>query len=160
MEAWHDFLVAQVGASAALVGLLFVGLSLNLEKILTYPGVPERAQITIVMILATLLLGSLLLIPRQGFLPTGIEGVVVGVVTVVLGTRFGLRAIRASQPEFRGHLRLNLFLFEVATIPYVVGGVLLLLGSDSGMYWIAAAICISLVKAMLDAWVLLVEINR
>jgi modulator of FtsH protease len=160
MEAWHDFLVAQVGASAALVGLLFVGLSLNLEKILTYPGVPELAQITIVMILATLLLGSLLLIPRQEFLPTGIEGVVVGVVTVVLGTRFGLRAIRASQPEFRRHLSLNLVLFEVATIPYVIGGVLLLLGSDGGMYWIAAAICISLVKAMLDAWVLLVEINR
>jgi modulator of FtsH protease len=122
--------------------------------------VPERAQITIVMILATLLLGSLLLIPRQEFLPTGIEGVVVGVVTVVLGTRFGLRAIRASQPEFRRHLSLNLVLFEVATIPYVIGGVLLLLGSDGGMYWIAAAISISLVKAMLDAWVLLVEINR
>jgi modulator of FtsH protease len=160
MEAWHDFLVAQVGASAALGGLLFVGLSLNLEKILGFPGVPERAQITLVMILATLLLGSLLLVPRQEFFPLGIEALAVGIATVALGTRFGLRAIRASQPEFRGHLGFNLFLFEIATIPYVIGGALLFRGDDGGMYWIAAAICISLAKAMLDAWVLLIEINR
>jgi modulator of FtsH protease len=160
MEAWHDFLVAQVGASAALGGLLFVGLSLNLEKILGFPGVPERAQITLVMILATLLLGSLLLIPRQEFFPLGIEGLAVGIVTVALGTQFGLRSIRATQPAFRPTVARNLLLFEVATIPYIIGGALLFRGNDSGMYWIAAAICISLVKAMLDAWVLLVEINR
>ena len=160
MEAWHDFLVAQVGASAALGGLLFVGLSLNLEKIVSLSGVAERAQITLVMILATLLLGSLLLIPRQEFLPTGVEGLVVGIATVALGTQFGLRSIRATQPAFRPTVARNLLLFEVATVPYVIGGVLLLLGNDNGMYWIAAAICISLVKAVLDAWVLLVEINR
>ena len=160
MEAWHDFLVAQVGASAALGGLLFVGLSLNLEKIVSLSGVAERAQITLVMILATLLLGSLLLIPRQEFFPLGAEALVVGVATVILGTHFGLRSIRRTQPEFRGTVARNLFLFEVATIPYIIGGTLLVRGDDNGMYWVAAAICISLIKAMLDAWVLLIEINR
>lgn len=160
MEAWHDFLVAQVGASAALGGLLFVGLSLNLEKILTYPGVPERAQITLVMILATLLLGSLLLIPRQEFFPLGIEGLAVGIVTVALGTRFGFRAMHAAQPEYRRRVGFSLLFFWVATLPYLIGGGLMLAGHDGGMYWIAAAICISLIKAMLDAWVLLIEINR
>ena len=160
MEAWHDFLVAQVGASAALGGLLFVGLSLNLEKIVSLAGVAERAQIPLVMILATLLLGSLLLIPRQEFLPLGAEGLAVGIATVAMGTRFGLRAMHASPPDYRGRVFLSLAFFWAATLPYIIGGLLLLAGHDSGMYWIAGAICVSLIKAMLDAWVLLIEINR
>ena len=158
MEAWHDFLVAQVGASAALGGLLFVGLSLNLEKILGFPGVPERAQITLVMILATLLLGSLLLVPRQEFFPLGIEALAVGIATVALGTRFGLRAIRASQPEFRGHLGFNLFLFEIATIPYVIGGALLFhayaSGNDTPVVVLALSIASVTYGALLGTYLL------
>ena len=33
MSAWESFFVAEVGASAVLVGLVFVGLSINLDKI-------------------------------------------------------------------------------------------------------------------------------
>jgi modulator of FtsH protease len=36
----------------------------------------------------------------------------------------------------------------------------LLLGGASGFYWIAAGVIISFIKAVMDAWVLLVEINR
>jgi hypothetical protein len=48
----------------------------------------------------------------------------------------------------------------VATAPYLIGGGLLLAGRPVGHYWIAAAILLSLAKAVQDAWVLLVEINR
>jgi hypothetical protein len=41
---WHDFLIAAVGASAALLGRLFVTVSINLEDILTYPHLPGRAS--------------------------------------------------------------------------------------------------------------------
>ena len=34
------------GGAAALAGLLFVGLSLNLSEVLKYPGVPRRAVAT------------------------------------------------------------------------------------------------------------------
>lgn len=33
MPGWENFFVAQVGASAALAGLVFVGISINLTKI-------------------------------------------------------------------------------------------------------------------------------
>ena len=31
---WHDFFVAEAGASAALTGLIFVGLSINLDRLI------------------------------------------------------------------------------------------------------------------------------
>ena len=43
MIGWENFLLAQVGASAALAGLIFVGGSINLTKILSLPALPARA---------------------------------------------------------------------------------------------------------------------
>jgi hypothetical protein len=44
MTGWESFFVAQVGASAAVAGLVFVGVSINLDKILKYAGLPGRAR--------------------------------------------------------------------------------------------------------------------
>jgi hypothetical protein len=42
-EAWFDFGVGIVGAAAALAGLLFVAISINIELILAIPTLPSRA---------------------------------------------------------------------------------------------------------------------
>src|SRR5271156_6091694 len=65
IEPWANFFVAQVGASAALLGLVFVSISLNLPKILSNPYLPDRALMTMSLLLAILLVASLLLIPDQ-----------------------------------------------------------------------------------------------
>jgi modulator of FtsH protease len=51
-------------------------------------------------------------------------------------------------------------MFQLAVIPYLVAGVLVLAGAHGGLYWLAAAMVISLFVASTEAWVLLVEINR
>jgi hypothetical protein len=62
---WSDFFVASAGATAALAGLVFVALSINLGKILALGGVTERAGETI-LLLASGLIGSLAaLIPHE-----------------------------------------------------------------------------------------------
>jgi len=40
---WTDFLVAEVGASAALAGLLLVAISINVANILEYRSTVTRA---------------------------------------------------------------------------------------------------------------------
>jgi hypothetical protein len=43
IHAWVEFGVAVAGAAAVLTGLVFVAVSINLERVLAVPGVPDRA---------------------------------------------------------------------------------------------------------------------
>ena len=42
MENWESFYVAQAGASAALTGLVFVGVSNNMKDIVAAPALASR----------------------------------------------------------------------------------------------------------------------
>ena len=160
MAGWENFFIAEVGAAAAWGGLLFVSISLNLTKILAIDGLPDRAGQSLLLILAVLVLASLMLMPNQPLTLVGVEILVVSVVTFAFGTLFAVRAKRAVPAEYRGNFIWNIVAFEVAMIPCIIGGGTVLAGSTLGLYWLAAGICISFVKATSEAWVLLVEINR
>lgn len=77
---WSNFLVAQAGAAAALTGLIFVAVSINLSKILEYPGVSTRAAESIILLLGVVLNSSLALVPSQPLRALGAEILFVGSV--------------------------------------------------------------------------------
>jgi modulator of FtsH protease len=160
MEAWHDFFMAEVGASAALVGLLFVSVSLNLEKILHTRGLATRAMLALVLLGAVLVVSSLALIPAQPVIVLGAEVLAVALAVWGFGTVADIGAIRNAAPETRGYFLQHLLKYEITVLPYLVGGALLATGRGGALYWIAAALIASLFTAIQDAWVLLVEINR
>src|SRR5262249_40130836 len=56
---WTIFFTAQLGAAATLGGLVFVGLSLNLTKILSFPALPNRALLALGVLLGILVVSSL-----------------------------------------------------------------------------------------------------
>ena len=80
MGDWHDFFLAQAGAAGVLTGLVFVGVSINLEKILSDPtsGLAGRAAEALVLLVAVLTASCLLLVPGQGALLVGIEVLAIG----------------------------------------------------------------------------------
>src|SRR6516162_5163655 len=73
LHAWQPFFTAQLGAAATLGGLVFVGLSLNLNKILGYAALPIRAMIALILLLLVLILSSIVLAPGQTLNATGSE---------------------------------------------------------------------------------------
>lgn len=157
---WEAFYTAQVDGGAALLGLVFVGLSLNLEKILSYPWLPTRALLALMVLMAILIVSSLMLIPEQSLRLLGIEVATIGFIFALAATIMEAIALLKVELQNRRAFVANLVLLELGLVPYVVGGLLLVVGATSGFYWIAAGIIISFFKAVLDAWVLLVEINR
>jgi hypothetical protein len=160
MAPWETFFAAQLAAAATLAGLLFVGVSLNLAKILANPSLPGRALSGFYLLLANVIIASLMLVPEQPRTAFGLEILLAGLALWGMITRLDVVAIRRSEAEYRRYFVRHFFLFQVAVIPYLVGGVLVLAGVSGGLYWVAASMVLSLFVASTEAWVLLVEINR
>jgi len=160
VESWEPFFTAQLGAAATLGGLVFVGLSMNLAKILSYPALPNRALLALALLLMILIVSSLLLMPGVSLRVIGIITILLGIAISAAGTLIQLRSLRASEAQGRINYALNMVLFECSVLPYIIAGILLLRSDTAALYWVAAAIIISFAKAVVDAWVLLVEINR
>ena len=165
MDEWHDFFLAQAGAAGVLTGLVFVGASINLEKILSDPtsGLAGRAAEALVLLVAVLTASVLLLVPGQGPVMVGAEVLTVGlaawgwIVAIQLPL---LRSWQTMRPDLRGPFVLRVAMGQIATIPAIVAGIGVLAGGLGGLYWLVAGMAFSILAALFEAWVLLIEINR
>jgi hypothetical protein len=155
---WETFFVAEVGAAAALTGLLFVAVSINLTKVLAFPQLPGRAAESLMMLAAVLVVASLGLIPGQSRVALGAEILATAALVWIYPMALQKRAVGPDVP-----LRWTVtraITHQVGTIPLVVCGVSLLLDAGGGLYWLAAGALLSFAAAILNSWVLLVEIQR
>jgi hypothetical protein len=64
-SGWQELGVAVAGASAALTGLVFVAVSINLDRILAYPWLSGRVGETVLLLMAVLVESLLVLAPGQ-----------------------------------------------------------------------------------------------
>jgi len=160
MNGWENFFIAEVGASSALAGLVFVGISINLDRILKFPVLPGRALEAIVALVAVLAVSSLLLVPGQSIRMIGAELLLVGLVDWAFLGGIQVCARSHVQEQYRKEYVIRIVLTELATLPFVIGGVAVLTRGEGGIYWTVPGILISFAIALFDAWVLLIEINR
>src|SRR5215472_12856556 len=65
-EAWKDFFGTAAGASATLVGLVIVAISVNLQRILEQPQLPSRGGATVAALVLILVISMAQLIPQSG----------------------------------------------------------------------------------------------
>lgn len=160
MPGWESFFVAEIGAAAALAGLIFVGVSINLIRVLSVEGLEEPALEALLLLLAVLVISTLALVPGQPTWLVGAEVLVAGFVFWLTILIVQLRNLRKVDAEWRPRFVRSIFFSQVATVPYILSGVAILLRGAHGVYWMVPGIIASFVTAVVTAWVLLIEINR
>ncbi len=165
VEGWHNFFLTQAGAARVLTGLVFVGVSINLEKILSNPGfgLPGRAAEAIILLVAVLTASLLLLVPGQGTWLSGVEVLVIGVTTwgwVLAIQLLRLRGLWAGSSDLRLAFVVRVILGQIATLPFMVAGITIMAGGMAGLYWLVVGMVFSILVALFGAWMLLIEINR
>lgn len=157
---WSDFSVAVVGAFAALTGLLFVAVSINIDQILAMGTLAGRALSTMILFVVPLLVGILLLVPDQSPAALGLE-------LSATGMAAGGGLLWINRPAGRGELEprwswLLVRLVPSVTIPLflVLAGAGLITRVGGGLYWVAPATIEAFVGGLATVWILLVEIRR
>jgi len=81
-------------------------------------------------------------------------------VAMTLTIDSAVRMVRALDRRYLAVTWVKIFFAIMQILPFVIGAVLLLAGSYSGLYWIAAGVLLVFVGSVANAWVLLVEILR
>jgi hypothetical protein len=157
---WSDFGAAVATAAAALAGLLFIAVSINLRQILDYPNLPGRAAQTLILLATPLVTAIMLLVPGQPRLALGLEllatGLVVGTAQFVIDARAG----RSDQETTTTWIISRVTPAVVNCGCLVVAGVTLLAQAGGGLYWLVPSVLAAVIFGLANVWVLLVEILR
>lgn len=161
---WSDLFVAAAGATAALSGLIFVGLSVNIQTVLELESKEGQNLLTGRAIEALVALLNVLAISLVGLTP-GIERGVLA--AVILATALDsaispsrLLATLRKGASLNAPTGLRLFMALTLTATLTAAGVTLAAHAGGGLDWLPAAFVLSIGVAAVNAWVLLVEILR
>lgn len=166
MRAWENFFVVQAGAAAVLAGLIFVGISINLQKLLSRRLLSRAAWVSLLTLVEVLVTSSFMLIPDQPLQMLGAEVGIVGLLCWIVITIATFSQLARSREEnfaeaqtWYGRTSIIL-LSQLITLPFVIAGVMLLLRLESGVYWVVPGILFALPYSLYMGWVLTIEVNR
>ena len=138
------------------LGLVFVAVSINVERILAFRGLPERGLVTVLLLLGAVVASLFGLHPDQSDETLGWEILIGGCVLSGIVIWLVLKSRPRAGEE--SHMASALGLAAVGTLPYIVAGILLS-GSDAGLDWLFSGIVGAIVAGVVNGWVLLVEIR-
>ena len=159
-DAWQVLFGTVAGASAALLGLLFVALSLNPRQIMPHPVLAAQAREALGGLLILVLLAVIVLIPGQDRRALGGELLALGVILVGLSVRLQGRTVRRLRSGQRIEWAVRILPFNLATLAVLTAGASLLAARLGGLYWLVPTVLVYLLRSVLNAWTLLVQVGR
>jgi hypothetical protein len=156
-----NYFVTMAEVSATLAGLIFVSMSISIKRILEFDHLPARGLVALITIINVLLISSFCLLRQQSLRLLATEVIACWlIVEVFMVTKnWHTHEERMAGPYRQYHLR-NMFFSQLSVLSYPVAGMLMLMGLPGAIFWLVPAFTLSIVKALVDAWVLLIEINR
>jgi hypothetical protein len=163
VSGWHDFYILAGTASATLVGLLFVGLSLHLRIVVTTSEVRSLARVTLANF-AVILFVSLFMVIPQSPSAAGLQLIGAGIVSLVVVAPSLVAAGRSRDwgfqmsPVQRVRVALRFGVSAVSYIAIVVAGILLLSSVTTGLTWLLVTVVVLVVVSLRNTWDLLVTV--
>ncbi|HTZ92107.1 MAG TPA: hypothetical protein VMB74_06925 [Streptosporangiaceae bacterium] len=157
---WSGFGEAVATAAAALAGLLFIAVSINLKQILKFPSLPTRAAQTLIMFVTPLIAALLLITPGQGRVALAAEFLATGLVVGGLQLYLDLKSERGDEVTLWRRMVGAVFPAVLSCGCLVVAGATLAAQAGGGLYWLVPSVLAAIIFGLLNVWVLLVEILR
>ncbi len=153
-DRWANFMVASVGAGAALTGLLFVAVSLRPAEIRRSPIMIGRARSAFYCFTAVVIAGLADLAPASAAL-VGVAQAGAALVLASLTVRFTAAARRAGQ--LRGHYA-RVLGYYLSLAALLVAGALRITGSfeEGEQALLGGAMTALLVVGLMNSWELVI----
>jgi len=159
IEDWGNFGAVAGAASGALVGLLFVAISLNRDRIARHRALRASALQTLMVFILPLMIALLLLTPHQSSRALGIEIIILGVIHGL-----GLAIVGRGKREAGGELNSRLArLLDVitpnllTTVLVLAAGASLVAGHANALYWLVPAVVVAFIGGVANAWLFLIR---
>ena len=159
--AWHDLYVTLGSSSAALIGLLFVAVSIHLSEVASNPGFRVRTYNQTLYLLTLLVEAILILVPQPvPFL--GAEIVALNLVGLWFAVSTTYTFLYKHRDDIhRGGMKISRAIpLTVAYMLGVAGGIALIQSSRWGMYIVTVSYTTVLVTVVLGAWSTMLGIEQ
>lgn len=165
-EAWRDLFMMLGTTAGALVGLLFIVMSLHLDRLSDLPEQNMRVTIegsryNILHLLTVVVEAAMLLVP-QPLLWLAVELVAINLfglrLPLIIIRRYARRHLTISE---RGGFPTGLIVTVIAAyLLGATGGGLMTLSPVVGLYLVTAGLLIKIVRSALTAWMFMFVIRR
>ena len=165
IEPWHDYFLLAGTAAATLMGLLFVSLSIHLDKVVDERGahleaMAREAFASFVIVLA---LSLMMLAPQLARRSFGVSLLILAAVRgIITATRMRRTLGAAARSSFGGRSTLLRFLFPLGAVAFLAwaGTRFLIKDVEDGLAGIMLACLLLIADATRSAYELLVRTAR
>jgi len=161
MSDWQTFFAAEVGAAAALTGLIFVAISMHAEKILRSRDLYPRASQALVTLIVVLLFSIVMTIPDQTGLATFLETMAIALPALTILLRTGYLIWSSTPVKYRTVAQIQSIVGIVGVVTLGIGAAAIWKGGPSTAFWTVPPTMVLFANAMGDAWTLIVfDVDR
>jgi hypothetical protein len=157
LDGWHDFYLLVGTASATLVGLLFLALTLNVEILRRdeFGTTRLHARRAFSCFINLLVVSGVLLIPDQSHTGAGVPLAMIGGISLLSTVRRLVPIHGAAQSEGIGEMFRHSGLILIGILALMVLGICIWAGWDEALNWMPGVVLTLLGAASQGAWELL-----
>jgi len=152
---WDNFFVLVGTGSAALTGLVFVAMSINLKSVAKDATHRYRAINMLSGFTAVFLLSSLALMGHQTYRALGIEWLIVSLLATAINTNGYIQGFRLVGSRY-ALSPVRIVGGSACYLGQIVGSVMLFFGSGTGIYVAAVAVIVNFCFLISGSWLLIV----